>query len=99
MIEDDETRQQRAERHYKARRDAFVQQQAGLADEDLALLQETGLLDATDLNLLTAGAVKRGFDVLGGHGTAKRIREVERVAEDVDEIAKAGRRIFKLFRR
>lgn len=50
---------------YKGRRDKFVQEKAGLSDEEMAALQETGLLDTTDTNLLTVSLAEKALGSFG----------------------------------
>lgn len=80
---------------YKNRRDAFIRDKFGLTPEEVAAARETGLLDATDLNLITADATYRLF---GGFGASeKKIAKVRSAEKDVHEVVRVVDELKKTF--
>lgn len=88
---------------YRNRRDAFIKERYGLTNEDMALLNQTGVLDKTDVNLIAADAT---YKLFGGFGAAEKriadarraVKDVERAQKDVEQIAEVADTLRKIFR-
>lgn len=101
--EDDDAKYDAAREVYKNRRDAYLRDRFGLKQEDTDALEETGLLDKTDMNLITADATYKLFGQRkAGIATASKVvtqirREKRSAEEDAAEVIRVIEEFKKIF--